>query len=138
MIGEEEEKLDPGHRHFQDDYPAGFNMQPVLKTGLKRLFDHRPFTNVVVQFLRNLSSMRWIRVRANFRLFSEDCSELRRGEHPDRQTKYGRYRCSWFISNMIFDTEAKLVLLCSCYVPATKTDKPFSTSPGWEAKNLRS
>lgn len=28
MIGEEEEKLDPGHRHFQDDYPASAQTWP--------------------------------------------------------------------------------------------------------------
>ncbi|CAN6821233.1 unnamed protein product, partial [Brassica oleracea] len=71
-------------------------------------------TNVIIQLLLSTQPMlfnfrenfpRCDGVGANFRLFSEDCSELRRGEHPDRQTKYGRYRCSWFISNMIFDTD---------------------------------
>lgn len=47
MIGEEQEKLDLYHRHFQDEDPAGVNMQPVLKSCLKRLFDHGPFTNVL-------------------------------------------------------------------------------------------
>ncbi|WZZ86855.1 hypothetical protein YC2023_115434 [Brassica napus] len=28
MIGEEQEKLDPGHRHFQDDYPASAQTWP--------------------------------------------------------------------------------------------------------------
>ncbi|KAL0875975.1 hypothetical protein Bca101_025680 [Brassica carinata] len=30
-----------------DEHPAGVNMQPVLKSGLKRLFDHQPFTNAL-------------------------------------------------------------------------------------------
>ncbi|KAL0735247.1 hypothetical protein Bca4012_011457 [Brassica carinata] len=31
----------------KDEHPAGVNMQPVLKSGLKRLFDHQPFTNAL-------------------------------------------------------------------------------------------